>query len=258
MVAAELVLAALSVASAPQVVDIQPSAATLPATTLRLYITFNRPARGWFRQSEVKLLADGKPVRPSPFMDFGQELWSPDGRRLTLLFDPGRIKRDVAGRGAEAAPLQPGLRYRIEAGDKRHTFAVGPALRLALNPTLWQITRPQQRLGPVTLKFDRIMDFALASHQLVVERADGKYVEGQSSLDSTGKVWRFTPQTEWQTGSYRVVVGPTLEDISGNRIGEALDHDAGQPDILPPLSTLPFDVVNTIFAHPSSSRNTRK
>ena len=30
------------------------------------------------------------------FMEFKQELWSADGKRLTILFDPGRIKRGVS------------------------------------------------------------------------------------------------------------------------------------------------------------------
>jgi hypothetical protein len=37
--------------------------------------------------------ATGRPINLA-FLEIEQELWDPEGRRLTLLFDPGRVKRD--------------------------------------------------------------------------------------------------------------------------------------------------------------------
>ena len=60
---------------------------------------------------------------PSPFMDFGQELWSADGRRMTLLIDPGRVKRGRGGRPAQRQPpFRQGKRYNLGVGGYHHEF----------------------------------------------------------------------------------------------------------------------------------------
>ena len=38
-----------------------------------------------------------------PFLELDEELWSTDGRRFTLLFDPGRIKRGLKPTGGGGA-----------------------------------------------------------------------------------------------------------------------------------------------------------
>jgi hypothetical protein len=243
MIGASLVVLALAAAPAPRAVEIQPAARSIPSTTLRLYVVFDKPARGWVRQNQVKLLtAEGQTVDPSPFMDFGQELWSRDGRRLTVLFDPGRVKRDVEGPGSDAAPLKTGRSYQIEVGAYRTSFSVGPPNRSPLEPKDWQISSPSTRRGPLQIVFDRVMDSALVVHQLDVTNSEGKSVEGSGELSAEGTTWRFMPKAPWTPGSYRIVVGTVLEDVSGNRIGEALDHDVGRTDVPPVPTLLPFDI----------------
>jgi Bacterial Ig-like domain len=243
MIGASLAVLALAAASAPRAVEIQPRAQTIPATTLRLYVVFDKSARGWVRQNQVKLLtADGQAIVPSPFMDFGQELWSTDGRRLTVLFDPGRVKRDVEGPGSDAAPLKPGRAYQIEVGAYRTSFRVGPPNRSPLDPKNWQMSSPPTKSGPLQIVFDRVMDSALVTHQLKVTTPDGKPVEGRTELTAEGTTWRFIPKSEWRPGTYRVVVGTVLEDVSGNRMSEALDHDVGRADVPAVQASLPFEI----------------
>ena len=73
-----------------------------------LYVAFDRPARGLVHQADIKLLDSKDMAVENAFMDFGQELWSPDGKRLTVLFDPGKIKRGVEAPHSELAPLKEG------------------------------------------------------------------------------------------------------------------------------------------------------
>lgn len=169
-------------------------------------------------------------------------MWSADGKRLTVLFDPGRVKRDVAAAGATAAPLQPGAGYRIAVGDYRRSFRAGPALRTALNPNAWRVDAPTLKDGALTVHFDRVMDAALTADQLVVAAMNGRIVSGRSRLDAEGTVWRFMPQSAWSAGEYRVLSGPMLEDVSGNRIGEALDHELVLGEQAPATTSLVFTV----------------
>ncbi len=48
-----------------------------------------------------------------PFLEVGEELWDPTGTRLTLLLDPGRIKRGLKPR-EDLGPI-------LEAGSEVHT-----------------------------------------------------------------------------------------------------------------------------------------
>ena len=61
-------------------------APVLPSNTPRFYVTFDRPARGIDHQSGIKLLDSKNIAVENAFMDFGQELWGPDGKRLTVFF----------------------------------------------------------------------------------------------------------------------------------------------------------------------------
>ena len=239
-----------AVAPWPKVVRVEPSAQVIPATTLRFYVTFDRPARGRVHQDEVKLLtAEGAPL-PSPFMDFGQELWSPDGRRLTVLIDPGRVKRDVEAPGSEVAPLRQGGRYQVAIGDYRQSFLVGPAIRQPLDAGKWRVAVPGQSGDGVAVEFDRVMDAALLADQLMVVTPDGRLVDGEIRIDGGGLIWRFIPRTAWAAGSYRILLGPVLEDVSGNRIDEALDHDVGSPAAPSRSITLPFTVPSMLQVSP--------
>jgi hypothetical protein len=244
MIAALIVGMALAFTSAaPQVVSISPAARSIPANTLRLYVTFDHPARGVVSTRDLRLLDDAGRTIDGAFMDFGQDLWSPDGRRLTVLFDPGRVKRGVEGDGESAAPLQAGHSFTVEVSGKRVRYQVTPAVRSAINPQTWRFALPNARSRkPLTVTFDREMDDALLRDQLEVEDARGRAQPGQMTASSSGRVWSWHPKHGWHIGAYRLVVGSSLEDVSGNRVGEALDHEVGSPDAARESVAVPFTI----------------
>ena len=80
-----------------RVVQIYPSGAVLPSNQLRLYIYFSAAmSRGVAAQYIHVLDEKGKPLEgtESVFLR-SQELWDPSFQRLTMTFDPGRIKRGL-------------------------------------------------------------------------------------------------------------------------------------------------------------------
>jgi hypothetical protein len=48
-----------------------------------------------------------------PFLELGEELWDPSGRRFTLFFDPGRIKRGLLSQQELGIALHEGKRYTL-------------------------------------------------------------------------------------------------------------------------------------------------
>lgn len=80
-------------ASATSVQTIYPTSSTIPENLLKFYLQFSAPmSRGGIYQHLHLLEEDGTAVE-LPFLELDEELWDPTMTRLTLLIDPGRIKR---------------------------------------------------------------------------------------------------------------------------------------------------------------------
>ena len=81
--------------SSTRVQQVYPSTSTIPENQLKFYIEFSGPMSQGDAWKHIRLLkSDGTPVE-LPFLEIDQEMWDADTRRLTVLFDPGRIKRGV-------------------------------------------------------------------------------------------------------------------------------------------------------------------
>ena len=213
---------------AQSVTSIEPTAPVLPSNTLRFYITFDRPARGLVHQSGIKLLDSNKRPVENAFMDFGQELWSPDGKRLTVLFDPGKMKRGVEAPRSELSPLKENENYEITFGTFQHAFRVGPPIREKLDPASWTIPTAEAPARTVDVKFDRVMDAALLADQLQVQDDEGRPVVVVVQVIDGGLGVRLKPSRPFKKGKYRISISPILEDVAGNRINEALDHPVNE------------------------------
>ena len=88
------VLAVLTLVSSPaalaqSIAAVRPSGPTIPANLLRFSIVFSSPPSDVAIQEFTLQQANGSPVL-APFDPL--ELWSSDGRILTILFQPGRVK----------------------------------------------------------------------------------------------------------------------------------------------------------------------
>src|SRR3954471_1748115 len=79
----------------PQVVLVQPSGPRVPANLLRISIRFATQVEGPLLPRITLLRTDGSKIQ-EPFLE--QELWSPDGRVLTVLMHPGRVKSGLRAR----------------------------------------------------------------------------------------------------------------------------------------------------------------
>ncbi len=94
--------------AATRIEHIYPSTDTLPANTLKLYIYFSAPMRRGEAWQHIRLLDEhGAPVE-LPFLEIDQELWDTTNTRLTVLFDPGRIKRGLLPLNESGPNIQEG------------------------------------------------------------------------------------------------------------------------------------------------------
>lgn len=226
-------------APSPKLVGISPSQGLIPANTLRMYLEFSEPmARGQIRDAVRLLDADGSEV-PSPFLTLGPELWDGSQTRITLLFDPGRIKQGVGPNAAVGPPLVAGESYRLVVDDSMQSaagevlgsdvavsFKVGAAVRTPIDPTEWQVLIPPAGTqAPLNVAFDRIIDTGAVRRLITLRDADGHQMQGHIETDGGG--WSLMPEGAWPPGDYTLVIDPELEDISGNTPGMRFDAQAG-------------------------------
>jgi hypothetical protein len=213
-------------------IRISPQAKVLPANTLRFYIHFPRPGEAHFDRDRLRLLDENEQAVPDPFLVLSQELWSVDGRRLTVLMEPGRIKRGIGADPSHDPAFIVGRTYSLVVTalgqTARHTFRVGDPVLEAIDETGWRLVPPLVGShDPAVVHFDRIMDAALCEDEIQVLTASGEAVQTHASLALDGTALQFVPSHPWSAGEHRLVVSERLEDVCGNRLGEALDHGLG-------------------------------
>ncbi len=243
-----------------EITAVYPTSDRLPENQLKFYVHFSGPmARGQAYDHLQLLDAEGKPI-DLPFLELGEELWNPSGRRFTLLFDPGRIKRGLKPREEAGPVLEEGKTYTLvvdrawqDAAGRplvagfRKTFTVGPPDNSPPDPANWKLRSPAAGSNePLELRFPESLDEAMLERVLSVQTAEGQRLSGEVSIDRGETRWRFRPsQDRWKAGRYQIVVAKTLEDLAGNSIGRPFEVDELKPvteRIIGEEAMLPFDV----------------
>lgn len=219
-------------------VSLEPKA-TLPANALKFYLHFSEPMEQGVFLERLRLLdADGEEV-VGPFRE--TELWSPDGKRLTVWFHPGRQKTGVNLNEEEGPVLEEHMKHTlVVAGswrstsggvlgeDVRFDFLVGPVDHTLPMMEKWQITAPKSGSHePLLVHFDEPLDTAMLASALQLWH-EGKLWPLQVSVDQTGKVWKGMTDTSWTPGSYHLKADPLLEDLAGNNLMHPFEVDATQ------------------------------
>jgi hypothetical protein len=221
------------------VTHIYPSADVLPENLLKFYVHFSAPMSRGHIYDYIRLLnADGKQVE-LPFLEIDEELWDPAMTRLTILIDPGRIKRGVLPLEDVGPALEAGKRYSLvidsawqdgngkplkESVQKQ--FLVGAPDRDPPDPSRWNVQLPAAGTkNPLVVLFPEPMDNAIAQRLIHITDASRRTVAGQIVLSDQERRWSFQPLGPWKRGQHQLVVQTTIEDLAGNNIGKPFDVD---------------------------------
>lgn len=221
-----------------RVVTVHPAVDRVPSNMLRWYLEFSAPMEPGTAHEHVRLLDEtGRPVEGA-FLSVGEELWDPARRRLTMLFDPGRVKRGVRANLEMGTPLVGGHRYRLVV-DPAWRDAAGAMLasgfdkefevespdRASPDPARWRVAVPRANTRePVRVAFGEALDHALAGRMIGVERRRSR-VEGRVTLADGDSVWHFSPTRAWAVGVYTLRIDAALEDLAGNSVARVFDAD---------------------------------
>lgn len=220
-----------------RVTALYPTANVLPENQLKFYVHFSAPMDRRHIQHDITIHDSTGRLIELPFLELEEELWDKSMTRLTLLIDPGRIKRGVKPLEDVGPVFEEGKKYTLVVSESlrdaanrplrmahRKEFRVGPADRTPPDPARWKIRPPPTGSAhALVVEFDEPMDHALALRVIGVTDATGKAVTGEPTLFNQERRWSFAPAKPWTAGPYRLVVATNIEDLAGNNIGKAFD-----------------------------------
>lgn len=222
----------------PSIVAVYPTADALPENLLRFHIEFSSPMTRGELYRRVRIFdEEGKEIEKALLM-VDEELWDDDMRSVTVMLDPGRIKRGLRANLEMKAPLIAGQKYKlvIEEGWKNSEgvattnriekkFICYMADRSKPLVTNWQINPPATSHSPLVIKMGGMYDIVLLRKSIVVTDALGNAVNGRLSVAGHESEISFLPDRPWGKDKYTVLVNPKLEDLAGNNLVRLFDRD---------------------------------
>jgi hypothetical protein len=260
-------------ASEPEVSQVFPSSDVLPENLLRFHVRFSRPMQRGLAEANIEVLGpDGSPT-PDVLYRAPVELWDTSMTCLTILLDPGRLKRGVGPNRMLGPPLRVAERYMLVVAPgmidahgrplrQRFTkaFTVCEPVRASIAIEDWRIVSPiADSRDPLELTFPTPLDWA-GLWQGITVASDGEKIGGRVGIDEDETRWRFTPDAAWRAGFHSICISPHLEDACGNTPYGAFDgpvRSVEQVALETAVRSIPFEVKGVSAAdltHQTTSR----
>ena len=225
--------------SSTRVVAVHPTDSVLPSNVLRFTIEFSAPMAGGPVIEHVRVLDEMDQTVPAVFLEMNEDLWDTERRSVTLLVDPGRIKRGIRSNLEMGAPFVAGRRYRLEIDSTLHDAAGAPlAARfqrdfrlgdfdgVSPDPSGWKLSSPRAGTRDVLrVDFAEPLDHALALRMVRVVDLTGAPVPGRTALESHDRIWSFQPASPWPDADLLLRIDADLEDLAGNSVRRVFDSD---------------------------------
>jgi hypothetical protein len=215
----------------PTTFIVYPSSSRVPANILRFYIYFDTPMGTKDPYRFIHILGERGDTLKHSIYPAEPALWSPDRKRLTVLLNPGRIKRGLSANDRWGLPLIAGQKYKLvinkdiadQWGSTLAESVIHPLEVTEIDyqsPELkrWNLTVPDANsLDPLKVVFDEPLDHGQCQRWINIQR-NNQSVAGTIVLGANEHQMTFIPEIPWSRGTYQVMVFNNLEDRSGNSL----------------------------------------
>lgn len=223
------------------VLQVYPSADSIHENHLRFYIQFSQSVSRGSVYDHIELRDEKGNIVDSPFLRLDEELWDRQQKRLTLLFDPGRVKRELVPREELGSAILAGHTYTLHVLDslkdangnpvasyKKQYKILAPDMTQP-NQKRWAVIPPTPPNGSLIIRFNEALDWGLLNRVVTVVDDEGQKVKGQVAVGKHERSWSFQPAARWEPGRYEILIDTRLEDPSGNSIGRPFEVDILRP-----------------------------
>ena len=221
----------------PELVAVYPKTNLIPENLLKFHFTFSKSMASGFAYSKIKLVKSNGEVVDKPFLIVDQELWDEEYKTLTILLDPGRIKRGLRPNLEMKPALQRSEQYFlvIDAGwrdiDNKHTnsrfvkqFTCVEADRTSPALKDFRVVSPAHENGSLIIDFAQSLDFIGLQNAVRVLDQSGNMVKGKLGIIGESIV-EFVPKNSWTSSHFTLEFNPLLEDLAGNNLNRLFDED---------------------------------
>ncbi len=219
--------------------NVYPSIDRLPENILKMYLYFSAPMSDGDGYQYLEVSDEHGEKIASPFLELRPLLWNQDRTRLTVWFDPGRVKRELLRHEKLGAPLEKGKKYTLSISKNwkdangyalAHDFVkkmeVIAADRSAPNPKDWTMSVPKINTNdPLIIRFGENLDHAMAAKSLSIQTQKGQPIEGEIILQKADTEWLFMPVNSWKSNFYTIQINAALEDLAGNNLNRLFDRE---------------------------------
>src|SRR5271166_6804953 len=128
-------------------------------------------------------------------------------RHLTILLDPGRLKRGAGPNRELGPPLKSGQKYTLTIGSEMidfsgrslgesfyKSFHLTEAVREPIAVEQWKLLPPATKSNqPLVLMFPKPLDWALLWRTITIASEGGQPMDGRLAIDQGERRWSFTP-----------------------------------------------------------------
>lgn len=219
--------------------EVYPTTDQVPRNLLKFYVQFSGSMTEGEMLNNVRVLDENGKVVEHAFLEIPQELWDGKRERLTILFDPGRIKRGMELLDEVGAPFEIGKSYSLQIDqdwkdgqDRTLTqnfekeFTVIDDDRSKPDEQSWELVIPKKGTKDrIEIHFKESLDFALLQRAITIWSSKNREIIGLVELEQNETGWTFKPDKTWDKGSYSIKIESILEDLAGNNLISVFDVD---------------------------------
>ncbi len=237
----------------PTVVNIFPQSDSLPVNIMRFYVEFSHPMQEMNIYEHVHLIDNKGQKGDSVFYQYPHEFWNNTRTKVSLLVDPGRVKRGLIAHNRLGRAFEEGVTYHLKIDSLLLNFEDQPLQKSvtktfvaitediqAPNVNDWQLSQPRiETVEPLIINLKDKIDHVSAQTLLRITQ-NNQLVEGHFEMKGDTSL-AFIPKSDWSRGKYQLSINSKLEDLTANSVNQVFDHNIAdfQADI-PPYYHLTF------------------
>ncbi len=222
-----------------KVISVYPSSKLVPANILKWYVRFSKPVNEASIYDHLHFITKKGDTLSNATLFLKNPLISEQGKLLTIWVEPGRQKRELKPNQKLGTVFVPEKEYTLAISKTikdqsgipmnksfQNTFMISEADRTKPNIKKWKLLPPKKNTRfHLEIQTNEILDYGSATHSFSILNNRNSRIEGQWELKNQDSSLVFSPNQSWESGTYKIIINPQLEDTAGNNLERLFDQE---------------------------------